>query len=99
MADVSIRSDSLERLGYARMLSQRLRRRIESRYLFIVGFNTLLIVLGVTSLIPLTTAATLHNLSTVTIAASNTRPLMRGRREAWRGRRTLESRTSETSDS
>lgn len=99
VADVSIRSDSLERLVYARVLSQRLRRRIESRYLFIVGFNTLLIVLGVTSLIPLTTAATLHNLSTVTIAASNTRPLMRGRREAWRGRRTLESRTSETSDS
>ena len=80
VADVSIRSDSLERLVYARVLSQRLQRRIESRYLFIVGFNTLLIVLGVTSLIPLTTAATLHNLSTVAIAASNTRPLMRERR-------------------
>lgn len=77
VADVSIRSDSLERLVYARVLSQRLQRRIESRYVFIVGFNTLLIVLGVTSLIPLTTAATLHNLSTVAIAASNTRPLMR----------------------
>ena len=77
VADVSIRSDSLERLVYARMLSQRLQRRIESRYRFIVGFNTALIVLGVASLIPLTTAATLHNLSTVAIAASNTRPLMR----------------------
>jgi heavy metal translocating P-type ATPase len=77
VADVSIRSDSLERLVFARMLSQRLQRRIESRYLFIVGFNTALIVLGVTSLIPLTMAATLHNLSTVAIAASNTRPLMR----------------------
>ena len=82
VADVSIRSDSLERLVYARVLSQRLQRRIESRYLFIVGFNTLLIVLGVTSLIPLTTAATLHNLSTVAIAASNTRPLMRERRRS-----------------
>lgn len=80
VADVSIRSDSLERLVFARMLSQRLQRRIESRHLFIVGFNTLLIVLGVTSLIPLTTAATLHNLSTVAIAASNTRPLMCRRR-------------------
>lgn len=79
VADVSIRSDSLERLVYSRVLSQRLRRRIESRYLFIVGFNTLLIALGVTSLIPLTTAATLHNLSTVAIAASNTRPLMHQR--------------------
>ena len=77
VADVSIRSDSLERLVYARVLSQRLQKRIESRYRFIVSFNTALIALGVASLIPLTTAATLHNLSTVAIAASNTRPLMR----------------------
>ncbi len=39
--------------------------------------DSLLIVLGVASLIPLTTAATLHNLSTLVIAASNTRPLLR----------------------
>lgn len=79
VADVSIRSEELDRLVFSRVLSQRLQRRIESRYLFIVGFNTLLIALGVTSLIPLTTAATLHNLSTVAIAALNTRPLMRQR--------------------
>ena len=77
VADVSIRSDSLDRLVLARVLAQRLQRRIDARYALIVGFNTLLIVLGVTSLIPLTTAATLHNLSTVAIAASNMRPLMR----------------------
>ena len=77
VADVSIRSDSLDRLVLARVLAQGLQRRISARYALIVGFNTLLIVLGVTSLIPLTTAATLHNLSTVAIAASNTRPLMR----------------------
>lgn len=57
----------------------RLQRRIAARYRLIVGFNTLLIVLGVMSVIPLTTAATLHNLSTVGIAASNTRPLLRRR--------------------
>lgn len=76
VADVSIRSDSLDRLVLARRLSQRLQRRIEARYLLIVGFNTVLIALGVASLIPLTTAATLHNLSTVAIAAANTLPLM-----------------------
>ena len=81
VADVSIRSDSLDRLVLARVLAQRLQRRIDARYTLIVGFNTLLIALGVASLIPLTTAATLHNLSTVAIAASNTRPLMRRRQD------------------
>ena len=77
VADVSIRSDSLEELVFARKLSQRLQRRINARYRLIVGFNTALIALGLAGLIPLTTAATLHNLSTVAIAASNTRPLLR----------------------
>lgn len=77
VADVSIRSDSLDKIVLARDLSQRLQRRIEARYRLIVGLNTVLIALGVASLIPLTTAATLHNLSTVAIAASNTRPLLK----------------------
>ena len=77
VADVSIRSDSLDKPVVARDLSLRLQRRIDARYRLIVGLNTALIVLGVASLIPLTTAATLHNLSTVAIAASNTRPLLR----------------------
>lgn len=76
VADISIRDDSLERLVMARELSQVLTRRIGQRYRFIVGFNTMLIVLGVASILPLTTAATLHNLSTVTIAALNTRPML-----------------------
>lgn len=76
VADVSIRSDSLDRLVIARELSQRLQQRIEARYRLIVALNTALIALGVASLIPLTVAATLHNLSTVAIAASNTRPLL-----------------------
>lgn len=79
VADVSIRDASLERLVLARDLSMRIQHRIAARYRLIVGFNTLLIVLGVMSVIPLTTAATLHNLSTVGIAASNTRPLLRRR--------------------
>ena len=64
----------------ARDLSGRLQRRIVSRYRFIVGFNSLLIVLGVIGILPLTTAATLHNLSTVAIAASNTSSLLPDRR-------------------
>ena len=80
VADVSVRDASLGRLVLARDLSMRLQRRIASRYRLIVGFNTLLIVLGVASIMPLTTAATLHNLSTVGIAALNTTPLMGRRR-------------------
>lgn len=60
----------------ARDLSERLMYRIASRYRLIVGLNTALIVLGVANLIPLTTAATLHNLSTVAIATSNTTRLL-----------------------
>ena len=77
VADVSVRDDVLERLVYARVLAQRLQQRISSRYRLIVGFNSLLIVLGMAGVLPLTTAATLHNLSTVAIAAANTRPLIR----------------------
>ena len=80
VADISIRDASLERLVLARDLSGRLQRRIVSRYRFIVGFNSLLIVLGVIGILPLTTAATLHNLSTVAIAASNTSSLLPDRR-------------------
>ena len=80
VADISIRSDSLEQLVLARRLALLLQERVGGRYRFIVGFNTALIVLGVASLLPLTTAATLHNLSTMAIAASNTRPLLRGSR-------------------
>ncbi|MBR3312614.1 MAG: heavy metal translocating P-type ATPase [Atopobiaceae bacterium] len=76
VADVSVRDADLQKLVLARDLSERLMRRIAQRYRLIVGFNTTLIALGVANLIPLTTAATLHNLSTVAIATSNTRPLL-----------------------
>ena len=81
VADVSVRDADLNKLVLARDLSELLMRRIAQRYRLIVGFNTALIVLGVANLIPLTTAATLHNLSTVVIALSNTRPLLGGRHE------------------
>ncbi len=59
------------------MLSQRLMRRIRTDYDFIVTFNTALIALGVAGVIPLTTAAYAHNLSTFAISALNTRPYLR----------------------
>ena len=82
VADVSIREPDLDKLVLARDLSERLMARIAQRYRLIVGFNSTLIILGVASILPLTTAATLHNLSTVAFAASNALPLLRKRPRA-----------------
>ena len=43
-------------------------KRIQSNYRFIVSFNTMLILLGVAGLIPPTTSALLHNMSTLGIS-------------------------------
>lgn len=79
VADVLVIEPSLEALVTVRDLSSRLMARIQRDYRFIVGFNTLLIALGLGGAISLTTAAYLHNASTLAITALNTRPLLRGR--------------------
>ena len=76
VADVLVHDSSLESLVTMRELSSRLMGRIHADYRFIVGFNSLLIGLGVASVIPITTAAYLHNVSTLCIAARNTTPLL-----------------------
>ena len=82
VADVAVLDSSLESLVTLRVLSQRLMSRIHRDYRFIVGFNSALIALGVAGAISLTTAAYLHNASTLAIAARNTRPLLTGPRLA-----------------
>lgn len=79
VADVAVQDSTLESLVTARVLSQRLMRRIHADYRFIVAFNTTLIALGVAGVVPLTTAAYAHNLSTFAISALNTRPYLRER--------------------
>lgn len=79
VADVTITDSSLASLPMARELSMRLMARIRADYRFIVGFNSALIALGVASVIPVTGAAVAHNLSTVLVAAANTKPYLRGR--------------------
>lgn len=76
VADVSVLADSLESLVYARRLSEGLMRRIRNDYHFIVSFNSALILLGVWGLIPLNTAAYLHNGSTFAATALSARPLL-----------------------
>lgn len=77
VADVSVLDTTLESLVTMRVLSQRLMRRISNDYRFIVAFNSTLIVLGVASIIPVTTAAYAHNVGTFAIAGLNTRKLLK----------------------
>ena len=65
VADVTIAADNLRELVFLRKLSMALMRRIHSNYNFIIGFNALLIALGVGGILPPATGALLHNGSTI----------------------------------
>ena len=68
IADITIASEDLFELVTLRRLSVALMGRIHRNYRFIVGFNLMLIVLGVTGVIQPTLSALLHNMSTLGIS-------------------------------
>ena len=68
IADITIASDNLFELVILRKLSSELMSRINQNYRFIVGFNFMLIALGVAGILPPTTSALLHNMSTLGIS-------------------------------
>ena len=68
IADITIASDDLFELVVLRQLSETLMKRIHYNYRFIVGFNLMLIVLGVSGVIQPTVSALLHNMSTLGIS-------------------------------
>ncbi len=68
IADITISSEDLFELVTLRRLSAALMSRIHRNYRFIVGFNLMLIVLGVAGILPPTTSALLHNASTLAIS-------------------------------
>ena len=67
IADITIASEDLFELVTLRKISEALMGRIHRNYRFIVGFNLGLIVFGVAGLLPPTTSALLHNMSTLAI--------------------------------
>ncbi len=67
IADITIGADDLFQIVTLKALSDALMKRIHSNYRRIVGFNTMLILLGVAGVIPPTTSALLHNSSTLLI--------------------------------
>lgn len=76
IADITVGSDDLLQIVTLKMLSDSLVKRIHKNYRTIVGFNTLLILLGVGGVLQPTTSALLHNSSTLLIALKNMRNLL-----------------------
>ena len=68
IADITVASEDLFALVTLRKLSEALIDRIHRNYRFIVGFNFSLIALGVAGILPPTTSALLHNMSTLGIS-------------------------------
>ena len=77
VADVTLCSDTLKELVTLRRLSTALMERINANYRFIVGFNAGLIILGAVGVIPPSTAALLHNGSTMIISGKSMTKLLR----------------------
>lgn len=84
VSDITISSGSLEDLVMLRRLSMALMDRIHSNYHFIIGFNSMLIALGVLGVLPPATSALLHNTSTIVTglkSMTNLLPEEEGRRK------------------
>lgn len=76
IADITIGADDLYRVVTLKNLSDALMKRIGKNYRTIVGFNSMLILLGVASVIQPTTSALLHNSSTLLIGLENMKNLL-----------------------
>ena len=68
ISDITVASEDLRALVTLRRLSTALMGRIRGNYRFILGFNLMLIICGVTGLIQPTLSALLHNASTLGIS-------------------------------
>lgn len=77
VADVTLLSADLMELAVIKELSERLFVRIENNYRFIITFNTALLLLGLMGTIAPSSAALMHNASTMGISALSTRPLIK----------------------
>lgn len=68
IADITIASENLFEIVTLRKLSEALMARIHRNYRFIVSFNLMLIILGVSGVILPTISALFHNMSTLGIS-------------------------------
>ena len=68
IADITIAADSLWELVALRQIATALMKRIHSNYRLVIGFNSVLITLGMAGLLPPAASAVLHNLSTLGVS-------------------------------
>ena len=76
IADITIASEDLFALLTLRRISEALMARIRHNYRVIVGFNFMLIAFGVAGILPPTTSALLHNMSTLAISLKSMASLL-----------------------
>lgn len=77
VADISLLSEDLISLIILRNLSKNLFEKIKSNHSFIVAFNTLLIIGGISGILSPNTSALLHNISTTAISGLSMRPCLK----------------------
>lgn len=77
IADITIAADDLYEIVTLKQLSDGLMKRIQQNYRVIVGFNTGLIVLGVTGILMPATSALMHNLSTLGISLKSMKNILK----------------------
>lgn len=77
VADIMIGSDDLYSLVTLKRLSDALMTRIHSNYRKIIGFNLMLIILGVSGILPPATSALLHNALTLEISVKGMTNLLK----------------------
>ena len=71
IADITVGGNDLYQIVALKKISDALMKRIRANYRFIVGFNGMLIGLGVAGVIQPTTSALLHNTSTLVIGVKS----------------------------
>ena len=77
VADIMIGSDDLYSLVTLKRLSDALMTRIHSNYRKIIGFNLMLIILGVAGILPPAASALLHNVLTLEISVKGMTNLLK----------------------
>ena len=76
-ADITVRGHDIGSIAVLRCLASALSRRINFNYRVIMSFNFSLIILGVLGMIPPTSAALMHNVSTLLISLNSTTKLLK----------------------
>ena len=85
IADITISGENLYQLVVLKQISNRLMRRIHRNYRFVIGFNTGLILLGLSGIIAPGTSALCHNMSTLGITVESMTNLLNGEEEMGQG--------------